>query len=220
MHFKLIKVSFKINKDMLFVNTITEHEEYNNVVSENNQCRMQQIISINSIRFEEAFHDHYEGLFRYACTLVREAEEAEDILQNVFLELWKNRESLLIHTSLQAYLYKAVYFKCVNVIEHRKVRHKHANHVQYREIAYTSDPVLVKEVSAKIQAVTDSLPEQCRKIFMMSRNDGLRYHEIAERLNLSVKTIENQMGKALRILRNSLQDYLNLIVFYSISLIS
>lgn len=220
MHFRLINVNFKINKDMLLINRISEHEQENNVVSETIQNHMQQIISINSIRFEEAFHDHYEGLFRYACTLVHEAEEAEDILQNVFLELWKSRESLLIHTSLQAYLYKAVYFKCVNVVKHRKVREKHANHVQHREIAHTSDPVLMKEVSAKIQAVTDSLPEQCRKIFMMSRNDGLRYHEIAERLNLSVKTIENQMGKALRILRNSLQDYLNLIVFYSISLMS
>ena len=186
----------------------------------NRVIQMQQIVTINRAKFEEVFNDYYDGLFRYCNTMIASREDTEDIVQNVFLDLWKERDSLAIHTSLQAYLYKAVYFRCMNVIKHEKVRRKyHDESIPLQEMNDT-DPVLLKEVSQKIEEATKSLPEQCRKIFSMSRNDGLKYQEIANALDLSPKTIENQMGKALRIMREALRDYLNLIILTITSYLS
>jgi RNA polymerase sigma-70 factor (ECF subfamily) len=197
---------------------MSEQERLNHVVRENLSSHMQPIISINRVKFEEAFHDHYDGLFRYAGTMIHEPEEVQDIVQHVFMELWRNRDNLVIHTSLQAFLYKSVYFKCMNVLKHRKVKMRHLYHTESIDKGHSYDPVMVEEISIKIKEATESMPEQCRKIFLMSRDEGLKYSEIANSLNLSIKTIENQMGKALRLLRSALQEYLNLIIFYSISI--
>jgi RNA polymerase sigma-70 factor (ECF subfamily) len=139
----------------------------------------------------------------------------EEIVQNVFYKLWEKRELIEIELSPRAYLYKAVYHDCLNHLKHKKVRSAHAMHVVRHSsdrVENTSGKVLQSELQTHIHAAMNELPEQCRTIFHMSRFEGLKYQEIADAMGLSVKTIENQMGKALRILRQKLVDFLPLLL--------
>lgn len=167
------------------------------------------------VLFERSFKDHYDGMYRYCMTMVRDQADAEDIVHSVFTEFWQDRHKIDIHTSIQAYLYKGVYFKCMNRIKRDKVTQKYIATLQTNDHGSAqSDPAILEEVSAKITESIDALPEQCRKIFTLNRYNGMRYQEIADHLQLSVKTIENQMGKALKILRIHLSDYLQVIIFH------
>lgn len=215
-------------QDAYLINRLTDINAENNTDAKkyftekqrNKVVQMQQIVTINKAKFEEIFNGYYDGLFRYCNTIISSREETEDIIQTVFLDLWKERNNLVIHTSLQAYLYKAVYFRCMNVVKHEKVKNKYTSEKMTRHEHIENDPAMFEEVNRKIEEATNNLPEQCRKIFSMSRNDGLKYHEIANVLELSPKTIENQMGKALRIMKEALRDYLNLIILTITSYLS
>jgi len=173
---------------------------------------IQGVKSVDSATFEQLFTDHYDALFRYCQTMVKDKNDIEDIVQSVFLDLWHDRSKLVIHTSFKAYLYKAVYFRCMNKIKHDKVASKYSNTITNTESTAVTDTLIIQEIADKIKETIESLPEQCRKIFSMSRMDGLRYNEIAEKLNLSPKTIENQMGKALKTMRVALSEYIQIIV--------
>jgi RNA polymerase sigma-70 factor (ECF subfamily) len=99
----------------------------------------------------------------------------------------------------------------MNKIKHNKVAKKYLNTIPNVESTAVTDTLIIQEIADKIKETIESLPEQCRKIFSMSRMDGLRYNEIAEKLNLSPKTIENQMGKALKTMRVALSEYIQII---------
>jgi len=173
---------------------------------------IQEAKSVDSATFEQLFTDHYDPLYRYCQTMVKDQNDIEDIVQSVFMDLWQDRSKLVIHTSIKAYLYKAVYFKCMNKIKHDKVASKYSNTISNSESTAVTDTLIIQEIADKIKETIESLPEQCRKIFSMSRMDGLRYNEIAEKLNLSPKTIENQMGKALKTMRVALSEYIQIMV--------
>jgi RNA polymerase sigma-70 factor (ECF subfamily) len=133
----------------------------------------------------------------------------------VFFKVWEKRELLEIETSPKAYLYKAVYHDCLNYLKHKKVKSAHAMHVvrhSSNKVENTSGKVLMRELKEKIQAAMNELPEQCRTIFQMSRFEGMKYQEIADEMGLSVKTVENQMGKALKLMRIKLVEFLPLVI--------
>lgn len=164
--------------------------------------------------FEQSFSDHYDGMFRYCMTMVQNQSDAEDIVQSVFMDFWQDKHKLVIHTSIQAFLYKSVYFKCMNRIKREKVSHKYIASISAQdENTADSDPAILQEITEKIAEAIDALPDQCRKIFTLSRYERMRYQEIADHMQLSIKTIENQMGKALKNLRIHLSDYLQVIIF-------
>jgi RNA polymerase sigma-70 factor (ECF subfamily) len=163
--------------------------------------------------FKTLFDTYYEVLSRYAFTFLNDSDDAEDIVQQVFINLWENRMKVDIHTSARALLYKAVYNASLNRIKHIKLKTKHANETIYNaELSYQHQSLDQKELTNKLNQALESLPEQCRKIFEMSRFQQLKYQEIADELNLSIKTIENQMGKALKIMRTELKDYLPILL--------
>lgn len=171
-------------------------------------------IILDHALFEQSFTTHFDGMFRYCLTMVKDQPEAEDIVQAVFTELWQDRHKTEIHTSIQAFLYKGVYFKCMNRIKHDKVNQKYiASLPQESHQISDSNPALLMEINLMVNEAVDALPEQCRKIFSLSRYEGMRYKEIADHMQLSIKTIENQMGKALKSLRIHLADYLQVIIF-------
>lgn len=120
---------------------------------------------------------------------------------------------------MESYLYRSVRNASLNLIKHISIREKYKEHNQ-KEIEYAEnidkDPMNASELELKIRASIDLLPEQRRKIFLLSRYEQLKYKEIAEQLGISVKTVENQMGKALQFLKNELVDYLPLIFLFSI----
>lgn len=163
--------------------------------------------------YEALFNSYYQPLVGYGRTIIKDAHEAEDIVQQVFISVWEKRSSLEVHTSFRAMLYKAVYNSCLNRIKHTEVRRSYAKEIKLSNSSFFSqEDVQYKELQKKIGEAIDTLPEQCSKIFKMSRYEQLKYQEIADALNLSVKTVENQMGKALKLLRENMKEYLFLIL--------
>ncbi|WP_337040596.1 RNA polymerase sigma-70 factor [Emticicia sp. 17c] len=161
--------------------------------------------------FEMVFRKYYQSLCTYANSMLKEIDEAEEIVQNLFLGIWEKRNDFEITISLKSYLYRAVHNHCLNRIKHLKVREEHQQYATvYYDNAYesVSQSVIKNELERKIEEAIEKLPEQCRLIFKLSRWEELKYHEIAEQLGLSPKTVENQIGKALKFLRVELAEYL------------
>ena len=167
--------------------------------------------------FEQVFKTHFKRLHAYAFTILRDEEEAEEMVQQVFFKLWERNENLSLTGSVSAYLYRAVHNESLNYIKHQKVRSDHKLHVAYsmkNEVEHPEKKIKAGELGKKIHSALNELPEQCRTIFQMSRFDELKYREIAEKLGISVKTVENQMGKALKLLRAKLVDFLIFILLF------
>jgi RNA polymerase sigma-70 factor (ECF subfamily) len=171
------------------------------------------IQSGNRSAFEELFRSWYAPLCLYAFSFLKSREEAEEAVQSVFIQFWERRMEIMIDSSLKSYLYRAVRNAALNRLKHEKVKANHVAFVTSRNENFVSpaDELEETELHFRIQRALKKLPEQCRVVFEMSRFEELKYTEIAERLGISVKTVENQMGKALRIMREQLNDYLPLI---------
>jgi RNA polymerase sigma-70 factor (ECF subfamily) len=175
-------------------------------------------ISILSKReFEGIFRDHYSSLCAYANHFLRDTDASEEVVQEVMFRLWVNRSSTVITGSMQGYLFRAVRNGCLNVMKHMDVRDAYRQHRE-REAAGAGlaeeDGLIVSELQQKIRAAIDRLPLERRKVFIMSRYDGMTYGEIAGKLGISVKTVENQMGRALKFLREELAEYLPWLVLF------
>ena len=168
--------------------------------------------------FEQVFKSHFKSLHAYACTIMRDAMPAEEIVQNIFLKLWEKKEEITIKENISVYLYRAVHNESLNYLRHRKVRSAYQSYAMRQhkqtEQEKPAEKVVMKELEKKLEVALQELPEQCRTIFQLSRFEDLKYREIADRLGLSVKTIENQMGKALKLLRLKLVDFLPTILLF------
>jgi RNA polymerase sigma-70 factor (ECF subfamily) len=138
------------------------------------------------------------------------------MVQQVFYKLWERKEQVTVHTSLKAYLYRAVHNESMNHLKHRKVKSTHQTYVmheqQHRHEKNATERLAGKELETKIREALNELPEQCRTIFQLSRFEELKYREIADQMGLSVKTVENQMGKALKLMRLKLADFLIVLI--------
>lgn len=180
------------------------------------QTNMRSLPRSNETEFEQLFKEHFKSLYAYAYTIVKEETAAEEIVQNVFYKIWEKNKQPDIQTSVKAYLYKAVYHDSLNYLKHLKVRAQYKSRVMHEQKdagVPASGKLLLKELEEKLRDAMNGLPEQCRTIFQLSRFDGLKYQEIADQLGISPKTVENQMGKALKLLRVKLIDFLPLIIF-------
>jgi RNA polymerase sigma-70 factor (ECF subfamily) len=168
--------------------------------------------------FEQVFKSHFKSLHSYACTIMRDPMPAEEIVQNIFLKLWEKKEEITIKENISVYLYRAVHNESLNYLRHRKVRSAYQSYAMRQhkqtELERPAEKVVEKELEKKLEVALQELPEQCRTIFQLSRYEDLKYREIADKLGLSVKTIENQMGKALKLLRLKLVDFLPTIVLF------
>lgn len=158
----------------------------------------------NQAHFQHLFHTYYDSLCQYAYTLLRDMDEAEDIVQSMFVKLWEKHEILTITHTFKSYLYRAVHNLCMNHLEHRGIRQKHVVYAVQQGVDVQRPEVFPEELEASIVAAIDSLPDQCRRIFTMSRYEEMKYSEIAHRLEISVNTVENQVSKALKLLRERL----------------
>ncbi|GAB3504938.1 RNA polymerase sigma-70 factor [Spirosoma knui] len=171
--------------------------------------------------FEAVFRQHYNPLCQYGHSFLKDWDDTEEVVQAVFMTIWEKRDGMEINASLKSYLYRAVHNRCLNRIKHLAVQAEHRNQVEADLVQTYEAPVQVlmaNELSDRLQEAIQRLPEQCRLIFMMSRFDELKYQEIADRLGLSIKTVENQIGKALRILRTDLAEYLPALILLGVRL--
>lgn len=160
--------------------------------------------------FENLFRKLYSPLCHFAYRFIKDMDSAEDIVQDLFYNYWKNREKIEITTSLKSYLYQAVRNKCLKAIDHQQVKDRYSTEIQSQNLE-TGDlsptSIETQELNQIIENTIDELPERCKEIFIMNRFEGMKYHEIAQKLSISVKTVEANMGKALRIFRVNLKGY-------------
>jgi RNA polymerase sigma-70 factor (ECF subfamily) len=167
--------------------------------------------------FEQVFRSHFKNLHAYACTILRDPTAAEEIVQNIFVKLWEKKEDIEIRENISVYLYRAVHNESLNHLKHLKVKAAYQSYAMRRHTPNdhekASEKVTAGELEQNLQKALHELPEQCRTIFQLSRFEDLKYREIADKLGLSVKTVENQMGKALRLLRLKLVDFLPFVFF-------
>ena len=165
-------------------------------------------MALDSVQYKNVFDLHYEALYGYAFSILKEETYTDDILQNIFIKLWQNREKVNVET-VKAYLYTAVRNECLNHLKHKVVKAGYAQH-QMAGGAGTDNNIHTeqKELHEKIQDLVNQLPEKCAAVFYMCRQLGLSYREVADALGISVKTVENQMSKALKFLRSGLAEYL------------
>ncbi len=174
------------------------------------------IVEGDEMAFEGLFKSFFAELTIYATRFVEDRENAEEIVQDIFFNLWNNRLKLNINTSIKAYLYTTVRNTCLNLIKHKKVESKYREYFSrqlHEDELQPEDWMDGNELQEKITATIEKLPPERKKVFVMSRFDNLKYKEIAEKLDISVKTVENQMGKALKFLREELKEFLPLLIF-------
>jgi RNA polymerase sigma-70 factor, ECF subfamily len=160
--------------------------------------------------FEKLFKLFYSPLCVYANRLLNDKDKAEEIVQEIFYKIWKNREFLDIKVAFKPYLYRSVHNNCLQAIEHNGVEEKYKLHIMLDNKDFVTDPLKemeLEEMNHVIENTMENLPERCRTIFTMNRYEGLKYREIAEKLKISVKTVEAEMGKALYTFRQNLKRY-------------
>lgn len=165
--------------------------------------------------FEQVFRRYYSPLCLYAIGIIGRRDVAEELIQELFYVLWRDRESLQIFTSLNGYLYKAVRNRSLQYCEHRQVRDMYMSKTTYEteeSLASTPEEELeYKELNALINKTLNKMPERRIKIFRMQRFEGKKYAEIAKILSISIKTVEAEMTKALQSLRKEIENYMQVL---------
>jgi RNA polymerase sigma-19 factor, ECF subfamily len=161
--------------------------------------------------FDSVFRAHYAQLVRMAQSVVREAALAEEIAQEVMLELWRRRESLQVEQTFRAYLIRSTRNRALNHIRHQRIvaREAATAAIDPRTSPSAEDEVLGIELERAVRDAIDGLPKNCREVFQLSREQGLKYAEIATALEISIKTVEKRMGQALAELRERLAPWLS-----------
>lgn len=164
--------------------------------------------------FEQIFRTYYPELCGYALRYVHDPVLAEEVIQELFFKLWIRREELVITTSLKNYLLRAAINHALNHIRHQEMQRKYMDYVGFEvdsvegSMHYEPDG----ELSHRLKKALLQLPEKRREIFMLSRFEGLKYHEIAEKLGINIKTVETQMTRTLEFLRQYLREFISVII--------
>ena len=181
---------------------------------------LQKVKQGNAAVFEFLFREYYQSLCHFALKYVKDSHESEELVQETFVKIWNRREQISIEYSLKAYLYQSVRNACLNYLKHQQVKKQYEQTQLYVQQELRSvDIIETMELEKKISDSLEKLPSERKKVFLMNRNQGLKYREIAEKLGISIKTVENQMGKALKFLREELQEYLIFIWLFLIELL-
>ncbi|MDR2148106.1 MAG: RNA polymerase sigma-70 factor [Tannerella sp.] len=164
--------------------------------------------------FEEVFNTYYSVLCNYAASIIKDQSMAEDVVSDMFLNLWEGRDHLMIETSLKSYLFKSTYNQCLNALKHVQVENQYRDFFLHHSplsedgTDYPLSGIIENEIYDILQKTLEQLPEQCRKIFIMSRINGMKHEEIAQELGISINTVRTQIHRALEKLRVELKDYL------------
>ena len=178
---------------------------------ESSKLLLQQIKEDNQLALKSIFNSYYNSVYSSVFRIIQESNLAEDLTQEVFIRLWEKRKSIEIHGELGPYLRRMAVNEALCHIRKNK---KFAITDQVEELDklssyYDAETELnYKELSTAVQAALNKLPSKCRVVFNLSRFEEMSYKEISEQLEISIKTVENQISKALKIMRENLKDYL------------
>lgn len=165
--------------------------------------------------FDYFFERYYQGLCVYAVKIVGSEQASKDIVQDFFLRFWENRNRIEIHASIKSYFIQSVHNRCMDYLSYQNVRITHLqNQLSFlRDDDLQEYPLLDSELKRQIDQEISHLPDGIRETFLLSRFEGLSYQQIADQENISVKTVEYRISKALTFLRKGLSDYLYIILF-------
>ena len=174
--------------------------------------------------FEYIYTTYYDSLLNYADRLLNDLETARDVVQQMYYKIWEGREVLNISLSVKAYLFKSVYHGSLNTLAHQKNIQKYERE-QLTDFYFSTviqspeaeEALWKSDIEQAIQEAIAILPEKCREVFVLSKIEGLKNREIAEKLNISEKTVERHMSIALSKLREELDWLLQIILFFSFS---
>ena len=179
---------------------------------EKEKILVERLINKDKGAFEQVFDEYFEALVRYAYRFLETVEESEEVVQEIFVKFWERCETLSRDSTIKYYLYRAVHNECLNVLKHKGVKDAYSQHV----VAFmeSSEEMHLEEDNdderkALLLKEIEQLPPRCAEIFKLNRMEGLRYQEIADYLNISIKTVEVQIGKALKTLRERLVEVKN-----------
>lgn len=177
------------------------------MASENDKILFIQVKQGNKNAFDILFKKYYVRLCHFALSFTKSYDVAEETVQNIFVKIWCQRDSIDISTSFISYMFTAVRNQMLNELKKDSIRKNHETKYSGNlEPPSEDNPAInIGNFNIAVSQAVCKLPEKCREIFRLSKNDGLTYDEIADYLKISVKTVENQMGIAFRKLRESLQ---------------
>lgn len=165
---------------------------------------------------EQLFMRYYDALVRFVVPILKDEDASRDTVQEVFTRIWEKREKLQDDTRIKSYLYMAVRNQAINVLR-KEERVQWVNEEQEMEAMApreesTMKKVEEKDLQSRLQKALDAIPPKCRQVFELSRFEGMSYQQIAEAMEISIKTVENQMSKALQIMRKELLPYLKFLI--------
>ena len=173
--------------------------------------------------FESLFKTHYSPLLRYAEEILRDPDQAEDVVENLFVIIWEDRKKIDFHTSFKSYLYRSTFNACLNLIRKKKSENRYRDffihHADFSKThdygsgSYPLSGIIEKEMDEMLKNAIDNLPPQCKRIFIMSRVDELSHQEIADKLGLSVNTIKSQIMNAIKKITFVMKEILTVFVF-------
>ena len=189
-----------------------EHKVYINLAKK----QTDSFKTLDKAAFEELFRSYFTPLCSFSQKFVNDIDEAKDIVHNVFINLWNKRDEINMETSLKSYLFQGVQNRSLNYIRDNKKLVQFdtpQNEAELGKYLESKDHLESTEAERRINHALDDLPDKCKEIFLLNRFDGLKYREIADKLGISIKTVETQMSRALKTLRERLADMITMLVF-------
>lgn len=178
---------------------------------------IKRLINGDQTAFELLFRFYYQGLVAFASQIVLDSSEAEEIVQDFFVQLWLKRKTIKKSGSLKSYFFTSVKNRSLNYLKKEKVNEKIREELKYlveKDQLYNPDLFVESELQAHIKSAFQKLPPRTKEVFTLSRFKGLSNDEIAGKLNISKRTVETQISNALRILREELKDFLFLLLLF------
>ncbi len=179
-----------------------------------------QLKSGDEKAFEYFFKTYFESLYQYAFQISREQVQAEEIVEDTFVMLWEKREQIDLHGTPKSYLFRMVYNQCLNYFKHKKVGDKYKEFFLHHQpvsdfsgsfTGYPLETLINQEFQELLERSIQKLPDQCRRVFTMSRLEGRKNKEIADRLGISVNTVKTQLLRGLKAVRIDLKDLIVLL---------
>ena len=174
--------------------------------------------------FEHLYKDFHPRMFAYSRRFISDPETAKDILQGLFSDFWDKREEINIETSVNAFLFKMLHNRCIDHLRNQVVKDDFTSlsslrlsELKYHYYNFEEDPfptIFMAEINEIVEKVMENLSPQTKEIFQMSRNQGMKNSEIAEKLDLSIRTVEKHIYQTLKVLKKHLVDYMTMLLIY------
>ncbi|MDD5570312.1 MAG: RNA polymerase sigma-70 factor [Bacteroidales bacterium] len=160
------------------------------------------------------FRSNFKGLCFFAVTYVKDYETAKELVQDSFITLWEKRDTIDLSKPVKTYLTTTIRNRCLNYLRDNKKFNNNIIDIESLQIEaeHADNKLGEKELRGRINDAIGELPEKCREIFVLSRYENMKYQQIADMLQISIKTVETQMSKALQHMRERLADYINVLL--------